>query len=61
MPIKHIGNKLNISFGRVMRFLDKNGLEIPKKLREKRKLNGVIKKDIINLSPQKPLQKSGQF
>lgn len=44
MPIKHIGNKLNISFGRIMRFLDKNGLEIPKEIREKRKLNGVIKK-----------------
>ena len=47
MPIKHIGNKLNISFVRVMRYLDKNGLEIPKELREKRKLNGVIKKGVI--------------
>ncbi|SEH05521.1 hypothetical protein [Candidatus Venteria ishoeyi] len=47
MPIKHIGNELGISFGRVMRFLDKNGLEIPKELREKRKLNGVIKKGNI--------------
>ena len=47
MPIKHIANKLGITFGRVMRFLDKNGLEIPKELREKRKLNGVIKKGVI--------------
>jgi hypothetical protein len=48
MPIKHIANKLGITFGRVMRFLDKNGLEIPKELREKRKLNGVIKKEKNN-------------
>ena len=44
MPIKHIGNIIGISFGRIMRFSDKNGLEIPKEIREKRKLNGVIKK-----------------
>jgi len=47
MPIKHIANKLNATSGRVMRFLDKNDLEIPKELREKRKLNGVIKKGNI--------------
>ena len=44
MPIKHIANKLDATFGRIMRFLDKNNLEIPKEIREKRKLNGVIKK-----------------
>ena len=47
MPIKHIGNELGISFGRIMRFLDKNNLEIPREIREKRKLNGVIKKGNI--------------
>lgn len=44
MPIKHIGDIIGISFGRIMRFLDKNNLQIPKEIREKRKLNGVIKK-----------------
>ena len=47
MPIKHIGDIIGISFGRIMRFLDKNNLQIPKEIREKRKLNGVIKKGNI--------------
>jgi len=42
-PIKRISNELNISFGRVQRFLDKNNLTIPPEIILKRKLASQFK------------------
>jgi hypothetical protein len=42
-PIKRISNELNISFGRVQRFLDKNNLTIPPDVVLKRKLASQFK------------------
>lgn len=47
-PIKRISNELNISFGRVQRFLDKNNLTIPPDVVLKRKLASQFK---ANYSP----------
>lgn len=43
-PIKRLADELGITFGRVMRFLDRNGLQIPQELREKRKRDNQKKK-----------------
>jgi len=43
-PIKRLAEEIGISYGRVMRFLDKNGLSIPKEVVERRKQAGRIKK-----------------
>lgn len=43
-PVKRLADELNISFGRIMRFLKTNGLEIPPEVIEQRKLNSRKKK-----------------
>lgn len=43
-PIKRLADELNTTYGRIMRFLKKNDLEIPKALIEQRKLDSRKKK-----------------
>ena len=43
-PTKGLADEIGISYGRVMRFLHKNGLSIPKELIEERKQAGRMKK-----------------
>lgn len=42
-PIKRIASELNTTGGRIMRFLAKNNLEIPRELVEKRKKDSLLK------------------
>lgn len=44
IPMKPLAESINITFGRVKRFLNKKGLSIPKEIIEKRKLIGQRKK-----------------
>ena len=46
-PVKRLAGELNTSYGRIMRFLKRNGLEIPKTLIEQRKLDSRKKKGNI--------------
>lgn len=46
-PVKQLANDLNTTYGRIMRFLKKNNLEIPKELIEQRKLDSRKKKGHI--------------
>ncbi len=46
-PVKRLAGELNTTYGRIMRFLKRNNLEIPKELIEKRKLDSRIKKGTI--------------
>ncbi len=43
-PIKRLADELNISFARIMRFLAKNGLEVPPELVAQRKRDSLRKK-----------------
>jgi hypothetical protein len=43
-PVKRLARELGCTYGRIMRFLKKNNLEIPKALIEKRKLDSRKKK-----------------
>lgn len=47
MPIKQVASKINVSWGRVMRFLKNNNLEIPQELRHQRLLDGRKKKGVV--------------
>lgn len=47
LPVKQIAKKLDASWGRVMRFLKNNNLEIPKELIEQRRLEGRKQKGDI--------------
>lgn len=46
-PVKRLADELGTTYGRIMRFLKKNDLEIPKELIEKRKLDSRKKKGDI--------------
>ena len=46
-PVKRLADELGATYGRIMRFLKKNGLEIPKELIEQRKLDSRKKKGHI--------------
>ena len=46
-PVKRLAVELNASYGRIMRFLDKNGLKIPPELKEKRQLDSRKKKGCV--------------
>lgn len=46
-PVKRLANELGTTYGRIMRFLKKNNLQIPKDVIEKRKLIGRKKKGDI--------------
>ena len=43
-PIKQIASDIGITFGRVMRFLDRNGLDLPQEIRDQRKRDSQRKK-----------------
>lgn len=43
-PVKRLADELNTTYGRIMRFLKKNDLEIPRELIEQRKLDSRKKK-----------------
>lgn len=47
LPVKQIAFETNSTYGRIMRFLNKNGLEIPKELVQERILNSRKKKGDI--------------
>ena len=47
MPIKQVAKAINVSWGRVMRFLKNNNLEIPQELKHQRLLDGRKKKGSI--------------
>ena len=47
MPIKQVAGTINVSWGRVMRFLKNNNLEIPQELKHQRLLDGRKKKGSI--------------
>lgn len=44
VPVKRLADELGISFGRIMNFLSKQGLTIPKEIIEKRKFDSQLKK-----------------
>ncbi len=46
-PVKRLADELNASYGRIMRFLKNNGLEIPKEVIKQRKLDSRKKKGDI--------------
>ncbi len=52
-PVKRLADELNTTYHRIMRFLKRNNLEIPKELIEKRKLESRIKKGNIPFNKSK--------
>lgn len=46
-PVKRLADELGTTYGRIMRFLKRNNLEIPKELVEKRKLDSQKKKGSV--------------
>lgn len=46
-PVKRLADELGVSFGRIIRFLDKNNLEIPREVIEKRIMDSRKKKGDI--------------